>query len=157
MKILNIIYTLFILIRNLIVKKEDYTLRFVAINDGPIKRWYYSFPHWGFNFDHLEMVSGADTLCEKYSKGTNEAVVHIKVLKEYDFRLKQQGYKAYTRQSLSRYYDDEDLSFIDRILLGRTYTHLSEDRKIDSFWICPVTLFVLGRYPKYIFIKENNE
>ena len=26
--------------------------------------------------------------------------------------------------------------------------------KRDTLWICPVTLFVLGRYPKFIYIKS---
>lgn len=25
-----------------------------------------------------------------------------------------------------------------------------------EIWLCPVTLFVLGRYPKYIYIKKTN-
>ena len=24
-----------------------------------------------------------------------------------------------------------------------------------DIWLCPVTLFVLGRYPKYIYVKKS--
>jgi hypothetical protein len=26
-----------------------------------------------------------------------------------------------------------------------------------DIWLCPVTLFVLGRYPKYIYVKKNEQ
>jgi hypothetical protein len=27
---------------------------------------------------------------------------------------------------------------------------------VEEMWICPVTLFVLGRYPNYIYIKKED-
>ena len=47
-------------------------------------------------------------------------------------------------------------------LLTKTYSKLFYGADYDvtgfgdfhrSVWICPVTLFVLGRYPKYIYVK----
>jgi hypothetical protein len=43
-----------------------------------------------------------------------------------------------------------DKPLIDRIVLGRNYRGAKGD-----FWICPVTLFVLGRYPKHLYIKKG--
>ena len=49
-------------------------------------------------------------------------------------------------------------------LLTKTYSNLFYGADYDatgfgnfqrSVWISPVTLFVLGRYPKYIYIKEK--
>ena len=47
-------------------------------------------------------------------------------------------------------------------LLTKTYSNLFYGADYDatdcedfqrSIWICPITLFVLGRYPKYIYVK----
>ena len=47
-------------------------------------------------------------------------------------------------------------------LLTKTYSNLFYGATYDatdcedfqrSIWICPITLFVLGRYPKYIYVK----
>ena len=47
-------------------------------------------------------------------------------------------------------------------LLTKTYSNLFYGANYDatdcedfqrSMWICPITLFVLGRYPKYIYVK----
>ena len=47
-------------------------------------------------------------------------------------------------------------------ILTKTYSNLLYGADYDatgfedfhrSVWICPVTLFVLGRYPKYIYVK----
>ncbi len=47
-------------------------------------------------------------------------------------------------------------------LLTKTYSNLFYGANYDatdcedfqrSIWICPITLFVLGRYPKYIYVK----
>ena len=61
------IYTIAHLIGNFIFRRKRYILSFVAETNGPIKRWYYDFKHWGFAHGNLEMVAGADTLCEEFS------------------------------------------------------------------------------------------
>ncbi len=71
------IYTILVLLFNLIVRRRHYKLHFIAENDPPIKRWYYDFKYWGFDHANLEMVSGADTLCEYYAKGKNELTINI--------------------------------------------------------------------------------
>lgn len=49
-------------------------------------------------------------------------------------------------------------------LLTKTYSNLFYGANYDatdcedfqrSIWICPITLFVLGRYPKYIYVKKK--
>jgi hypothetical protein len=124
----------------------------VAEHDGLIKRWYYKFPHWGFEHKNLEMVAGADALCEYYAEGKDEVTVDVIASKSiyvnaasdnYDFfeGLKQEG------------------SFKDKLLLGRTYQNVKANKEgkliIRTLWICPVTLFVLGRYPNCLYIKKH--
>ena len=52
----------------------------------------------------------------------------------------------------------ENMSLWDKISLGRNYTNIEtgKDGKliITKMWICPVTLFVIGRYPKYLYISR---
>lgn len=149
------IYTILVLIKNLIIRKKHYTLRFVAEHDSVVKRWYYDFKHWGFSHNNLEMVAGADGLCEKYAKGKDDVTVNIVASKE-DLNLNPEEYDMYCAE------DVKHLSLWDKILYGRNYTNAVVDEngnlKITTMWICPVTLFVLGRYPKYLYvhIKNNN-
>ena len=52
---------------------------------------------------------------------------------------------------------NESMSWKDKIIYGRNYIHIdpNDENKITTMWICPVTLFVLGRYPKHIYIKKQ--
>lgn len=131
------ITTILKLIENFIIRKKYYKLRFVKEGNN----WFYDFKNWGFNHANLEMVCGADTLCELYSKGGNEAIVEIIASKEKE---SHPGYTEWIGEDLS------SLSLKDRFVWGRTYGN-----ETGSFWICPVTLFVLGRYPNYLYIKNN--
>lgn len=48
-------------------------------------------------------------------------------------------------------------SWKDKLIWGRNYTHVdpNDENKTTRMWICLVTLFVLGRYPKYIYIRKT--
>jgi hypothetical protein len=145
------IYTILVLIKNIIIRKKKYTLQFVAEVDPNIKRWYYNFKHWGFNHAHLEMVCGADELCEYYANGNNQLTIKIIASKK-------------RRNHLTNLYDEfviqplpKNTKFIDKYLYGRDYVHRDgNDGHKVKMWICPVTLFVLGRYPNYIYIDRTN-
>lgn len=160
--ILKKVYTIIVLITNVLIRRKHYKLHFVAETSYPftrhldaphldlptVKRWYYDFKHWGFSHDNLEMVAGADHLCEYYAHNKDEVTVNIvatnKPLKN------EQGYDKYVSEELKK-----EISFIDKLTTGRTYyKHSKDGKQITTMWICPVTLFVLGRYPKYIYIKQ---
>ena len=146
------IYTILVLLFNLIVRRKHYKLHFIAENDPPIKRWYYDFKHWGFDHANLEMVSGADKLCELYANGKDEVTVEIIASKKKQ-DLPTQLYDEYVAQDIiidgMTHQGDFINSQLDKFLYGRTY-----QKDYTQMWICPVTLFVLGRYPKYIYIKK---
>ena len=134
--IYNKITTILKLLKNLIFRKKHYILKFVKEGNY----WFYVFKNWGFNHEYLTMINGADELCELYSKGDKEVTVEIIASK------KKENHPGYTE------WEGDDLSFLslsDRISWGRTYKS-----KNGSFWICPVTLFVLGRYPNFLYIKN---
>ena len=139
--------TILKLIKNVIYRHRKYTLGFYskgmkAGQDTIWKIWYYDFNNWGFPEGHLMMVSGADKLCELYSKDGKYCKVDILATRHHP-QLAGIGYDIYKRQPLAK-------GLLNRILCGATY-----DNGKNTFWICPVTLFVLGRYPKYISIRNS--
>lgn len=145
-QILKKIYTIIILIKNQLIHKKHYKLHFIAEQDKTLgKRWFYDFKHWGFPHENLEMVSGADELCEYYANGNDEVTVKImasnKPIKNID-----DIYDTFVGEEFPT------PTFEDKYLFGRTYERISDGKEM---WICPVTLFVLGRYPKYIYIKKK--
>ena len=153
------IYTIGTLIANVLIRRKHYTLSFFA--EGPFirymdaqhlnipKKWYYDFKHWGFSKGHLEMVAGANHLCDYYSNNGYYLTIDIVATKK---PLKnEEGYDKYVSEEMPK-----DMKLKHKIISGRTYCK-TEDKKITTMWICPVTLFVLGRYPKYIYIKKKNE
>jgi len=150
-QLLKKIYTILILIKNILIRKSEYNLHFVAENDPPTKRWYYDFKHWGFEHGNLEMVAGADTLCELYANGKNDVTVNI-ICKNKPIAYPTTIYDEFIAETLN-----ESASWKDKIIFGRNYIHVdpNDENKITTMWICPVTLFVLGRYPKHIYIKKQ--
>ena len=153
MKIIDKIITILILIKNVLIRKKKYRLRFKAERDSVVKRWYYDFPNWGFSHDNLEMVSGADGLCEKYAEGRDNVTIDIIASKR---PLDIDAYKEYDEYRRYEYSEFTlGASYINKV--KKLYTNedgsTSTKEVITTMWICPVTLFVLGRYPRYIYIK----
>ena len=146
------IYTILVLLFNLIVRRRHYKLHFIAENDPPIKRWYYDFKYWGFDHANLEMVSGADALCDLYANGKDEVTVNI-IASKKQLNLSPQLYDEFVAQDIiidgMTHQGDFINSQLDKFLYGRTY-----QKGYTQMWICPVTLFVLGRYPKYLYIRK---
>lgn len=154
MKLIKKILTILILISNFIVRRKHYKLKFVSEEDNGVKRWYYYFPLWGFAHGNLEMVDGADTLCEHYSNdGGKTAIIELIASREnlhYGYM-----YDHYIGEKFPKHFN-----FIDKFLWGRNYKTSETTKKFgirnNGFWICPVTLFVLGRYPNHIYILSKN-
>lgn len=90
-------------------------------------RWYIDLPSWPGSHSALEMVAGADTLLDTLSEGS--ATVSLEVsTKEVD------GFQLLKR-----------VRFKDR---GAAYTHNG-----TPVWLCAVTIFVFGYFPKEIYFK----
>lgn len=116
-------------------KKSEYQLKF---NHEADDRWYVDFPGWPFDHHNLMMVAGADELCAFLSDDNVET--HVSVIPS-SRREEHDGYAELRR--------------IEHSLTGGAFY---EVKGIDGFtkdiWICPVTLFVLGKYPAYIYLKK---
>ena len=112
------------------------------------------------------MVAGADDLCEKFSGGTNHTTVEViatdvdaiglhvehptsEMILSRDFN-ERMGYTVFEGEEFPK-----EWGWRDRHIWGRMYHYVDRDTKEEStMWICPVTLFVLGRYPKYLYIRK---
>ena len=136
------------LIVGLIVSKAIHKLHFRYKYDG-FKRWYYDWDKdhlfkWAFKEDNLEMVSGADELCEKFSNGKQN--IEINVIQSNKKLNSLNNFDEFVRKPLSP-------RFIDKFCLGAEYVNYKTG---EEMWICPVTLFVFGKYPKFLYIIQTD-
>ena len=122
-------------------RKREYWLQFNKEQNGC---WYVDFPHWPFSHDNLAMVSGADKMLELLSDGDSFVKVSVIPAK------KKEQYDGYI-----------ELEQTEHSLFGGSTYHVKyepfvERYKRDTLWICPVTLFVLGHYPKFIYVNKHH-
>ena len=121
--------------RSVFGKKEEYELKFNHEDDGC---WYIDFPNWPFEHHNLMMVSGADDLCAFLSD--NDKDVTVKVIPSKN----EEPHPEYCKLTQTQH----------GLTSGSTYTVEGLEGFNRNIWICPVTLFVLGEYPKYIYLKR---
>lgn len=117
-------------------KKSEYQLTFIHEDDDC---WYIDFPNWPFDHHNLMMVAGADDLCDFLSDDGEKTRVNVIPSSKKELH---EGYAELRRT--------------DHSLTGGAHY---EVRGLEGFtrkiWLCPVTLFVLGQYPAYIYLKKN--
>lgn len=144
-------------------KKEEYDLTFVK-DDGT---WYIDMPNWPWKRENLAMVCGADKLLDlladttRNKQGKHRVSLHVKPARQpLDHDTEQQLFQD----------DWVQLSQVKSSLTGgATYTvkgkiaanftvqdYWTKEAKPRTLWLCPVTLFVMGEYPKYFYaqVKE---
>ena len=116
--------------------KGEYTLTFVQ---DPDDRWYIDMP-WSGNRANLEMVAGADDLLTYFDTEKKHKVALHVVPSE-----KQLSVENHT-----------ELRQIDKSTFGGSHYDATdfEGFRMKKIWICPVTLCVLGCYPKYLYIQK---
>lgn len=141
-------------------KKEEYELTFVKDDDT----WYIDLPNWPWKRENLAMVCGADIVLDllanspQNDKGPNKVKLLAKPTDE-----------PVDNETLARIIKDEwfELTQVDSGLTkGAHYT--AKGNALENFqrkdlrtgeikprtlWLCPVTLFVVGHYPKYFYGK----
>ena len=124
--------------RSVFGQKDEYTIKFNHEEDG---LWYVDFPNWPSDHHNLLMVAGADKLCAFLS---DDDVTSEILVRPSSKRLQLEGYAELIQKDHS-------------LTGGSTY----EVRNLEGFhrdiWLCPVTLFVLGKYPKYMYIKKASD
>ena len=123
------------LAKNYFGDRKEYKLQFNHEGDNC---WYIDFPNWVFSHHNLMMVSGADELCAYLSDDDKFAYVSVIPAKAEE---DHPGYAKLVQKSKS-------------LFGGSTYEVTGLDGFSRDIWLCPVTLFVLGEYPKFIYLKK---
>ena len=117
-------------------RKKEYELQFNHEKDG---KWYVDFPNWPFDHHNLMMVAGADDLCAFLSD--DNLYTHVKVIPTNN-EEEHPGYAKLIQKEHS-------------LTGGSTYEVTGLEGFERDIWLCPVTLFVLGQYPMYLYVKKN--
>lgn len=138
MRVLHVIKVIWHLLRNAIIRRSKHDLTFYHEDDGV---WYLDFPDWPFAHHNLAMVGGADKLCSYLADDRQTVRVEIVASKHPLFLS---GYGLLTKTYSNLFYGAD----YDTTVFG------DFQRRV---WICPVKLFVLGRHPKYIYVKKNKK
>lgn len=116
-------------------------LTFVKENN----KWYIDLPEWTGDHEDLEMVAGADKLCEQLSKNGKTVTVDINTSDTYQINPEEINLNKRS----------EDYGATYEVQDNTWFMHPNFDPTVDveQIWICPVTKFVFGEYPKYIRIN----
>lgn len=132
----DILHGASVISRSVFGRRDEYQLQFNHEADG---KWYVDFPGWPFDHHNLMMVAGADDLCRFLSD--DDRYTHVSVIPS-DKPLDKPGYACLIQGEHS-------------LKGGSVYSVTGLDGFERDIWLCPVTLFVLGRYPKRIYVKRN--
>ena len=116
--------------------------------------WYIDFPGYPFAHHNLMMVAGADRLCAYVAnlQGRNDKAVVDVTLNEGRLEGKEPDLvmervkKGYGAHYINYTKDDR----APQVSVNGC------DREILTSWLCPVTLLVLGSYPKKINLYVPN-
>lgn len=123
------------------LRRRVYDLQFVYVPED--KLWYIDMP-WPGDRYNLAMVAGSNHLLKFLDyRGERRVRVLVKPSKELCPELESEGYFRCDKQ-------------FSRLTGGATYKVNHLDGFTREIWICPVTLTMLGHYPKYIYIKQVN-
>ena len=121
-------------------RHKEYDLRFVYEPED--KLWYIDM-WWPGDRYNLAMVAGSNHLLT-YLDSEVKKKVRVLVRPSKKKMLDLEGFFECKKQ-------------YSGLLAGATYKINGLDGFSKEIWICPVTLTVLGCYPKYIYIKQLNE
>ena len=112
-------------------------LKFYKESDN---RWYVDLPEWVGSKAELEMVAGADSMLEYMAEG--EAQVWL-ILSEQEFENA----------------DKLDFLRLATEIENGAFYKLEKYKGIEiglEMWLCDVTKFVFGDFPKTIFLSVTN-
>lgn len=108
------------------------TLRFLKYKN----RWYIDLPEWKGSYEDLEMVNGADTFLEIYSRELRREIITFEVWTECP---------NIPCASLTMTNQDQE---------GATYQVNNSRLYKGTVWLCNVTKFVFGgQHPRNIYMR----
>lgn len=118
---------------------RGYQLAFNREEDGG---WYIDLPEWRGLHDNLAMVAGADRLLEFVGEGAPRVEVQVVKSNKVDEEMERDG----------RFFRCDQT---EQSLLGGATYEVNLDGFARTMWLCPVTLFVMGEYPKHLYIRKT--
>ena len=119
-------------------EQKSFQLAFNREEDGG---WYIDLPEWQGAHANLAMVAGADKLLDFV--GCGDSRVEVEVIKSDELIEQIEQGPEYFR-----------CDRIDQSTFGGATYQVNLEGFDSTMWLCPVTLFVLGEYPKYLYIEN---
>lgn len=116
------------------------TTKHLTFNKETDGCWYIDLPNWPFSHHNLMMVAGADDMCAFLSD--DDKSVSVEVVPSDTAKENMTDYAELVKVNSS-------------LTGGATYDVHNLNGFDKQVWICPVTLFVLHEYPKYIYVKKE--
>jgi hypothetical protein len=115
---------------------DEHTLTMSFEKDG--SDWFAVIPEWEGSYTDLQMVAGADSMCEILAQGEDLVTVDLIVGKI------PAGYKV----KLVKQMDTPEIG-------GAVYNVHFSNELFDPFqaWLCDVTRYVFGHLPQEIYIN----
>jgi hypothetical protein len=99
--------------------------------------WYVDLPEWEGTRADLAMVSGADTMLDIISQGENDIKVLLST-EDFDGSNKLEFLRDASEIGEGSWY------------LMKTYKGIEYNLEL---WLCNVTIFVFGEFPRYIYVS----
>lgn len=96
--------------------------------------WYIDLPDWTGSKGALQMVMGADTMLDVLSNGNAHVVLQISL----DLPI---GDCIHLRRTMK--------------IFGGAFYKCTIDGETSKIWLCSVTKFVFGFFPKHIYISKD--
>ena len=121
------------------LRRRVYDLQFVYVPED--KLWYIDMP-WPGDRYNLAMVAGSNHLLKFLDKKSENRVrALVRPSRKHIDGMHMEGFFECEKQ-------------FSGLLRGATYKVNNLEGFSREIWICPVTLCVLGHYPKFIYIKQ---
>ena len=116
--------------------------------------WYIDFPGYPFAHHNLMMVAGADQLCAYVAnlQGRNDKAVVDVTLNERRLEGKEPDL---VMERVKKGYGAHYINYTKEDKAPKVKVD-GEEREVLTSWLCPVTLLVLGSYPKKINLYVPN-
>ena len=103
----------------------------------PDGRWYIDLPEWQGSKEDLEMVQGADRMLDLLSKGQDRIILMV----SEQFILDFQSCLVKTSEP-----ETGGATYSGHIVMDNVFIGI-------KIWLCYVTKFVYGYFPKTIYLK----
>ena len=140
-KYLKLVAAIVILIKNILIRRKIYKLKFIKKEDND---WYYDFQH----FNLTANAKGLNDFLNAYN--TNDDNKIIKLLFIPSKIQNQQKYNDCDEIIGLPLYQKPNTIKLDKYANGRKYTF----KQNINLYVCPLTLFIVGHYPNYVYVKN---